>query len=259
MPTQFGFEPGELPEALRRLERAGLPPRTAHFHLRTNVPTPDAYRDALSRLAALCGANGWNPEVVDVGGGLPPRHTLDRAGQPCDGGHGGVLDGYAETLRRATEWFPRLTEWWHENGRFVTAGSGVLVIKVLDARRRLAVRQLICDGGRTMNALVSVWERHALHALEPRTGPRETTVVHGPTCMAFDQLGRYPLAASIRPGDHLLWFEAGAYHLPWETRFSHGHAEIWWHEGTQLSRVRAAGTFDEFWKAHRKPASSSAR
>jgi diaminopimelate decarboxylase len=259
VPTQFGFEPDELPDALRRLNRAGIKARSAHFHLRTNVPAPSAYADALADLARICNAVAWMPEVVDVGGGLPPRHTLDRAGNPCDAGHGGTLDGYAGALRAATAWFPKLAEWWHENGRFVSAGSGVLVVRVLDSRRRRGLRQLVCDGGRTTNALVSLWELHALHPLEPRAGRREATAVHGPTCMAFDRLAKRPMPASIVPGDHLLWFEAGAYHLPWETRFSHGHAEIWWNDPDgpsdspgkgRLARVRAAGTFGEFWSAH---------
>jgi hypothetical protein len=59
--------------------------------------------------------------------------------------------------------------------------------------------------------------------------------------MAFDQLVRKPLPRSLKPGDALLWLDAGAYHLPWETRFSHGLAEIWWHGPAGLERVRAAG------------------
>jgi hypothetical protein len=58
--------------------------------------------------------------------------------------------------------------------------------------------------------------------------------------MAFDQLVRRQLPRSIRIGDRLIWFEAGAYHLPWETRFSHGLAEIWWREGDRMERVRAS-------------------
>lgn len=237
-PAQFGFEPDEVPEALRRLRRAGLEARSAHFHLRTNVPEPGVYREALAGLAALCGRLGWHPSSVDCGGGLPPRHTLDRSGVRCDAGHGGRLDGYAAVLREASGWFPGLEGWWLEHGRFVSAGSGVLVVGVLDVRQRGALRQLVCDGGRTLNALVAQWEQHALHPLRARAGRRVMTAVHGPTCMAFDLLARRPMPATIRPGDRLLWFEAGAYHLPWETRFSHGLAEIWWEESDRLRKVR---------------------
>ena len=110
---------------------------------------------ALEQLATTCGVHGWHPEFVDIGGGLPPRHTLDRAPEP--------------------------------------------------------------------------------------------TAVRGPTCMAFDQLARRPMTSSLRPGDHLMWFEAGAYHLSLETRFSRGHAEAWWHDDGKPERRRHAGTFEEFW------------
>jgi hypothetical protein len=65
--------------------------------------------------------------------------------------------------------------------------------------------------------------------------------------MAFDQLGRRPLPTGIRAGDHLAWLEAGAYHIPWETHFSHGLAAVLWHEGGKFSVARQAETFEEWW------------
>ncbi len=246
-PTQFGFERDEVSAALRRLGKAGLKPETLHFHLRTNVPDPGFFDRALSEVAELCGQIGWRPQNLDTGGGLPPRYTLDRQGDRMDGGYPGGLDTYAATLRQAAAWFPGLREWWLEHGRFVSAGSGVLVVTVLDARSRSGIRQLLCDGGRTLNALISIWEQHALVPLPTRRGKGVTTVVHGPTCMAFDQLSRRPLPSSVRPGDQLLWMDAGAYHLSWETRFSHGLAEVWWHDGRGLERTRTAEGFADYW------------
>ena len=110
-----------------------------------------------------------------------------------------------------------------------------------------SVRNLICDGGRTMNALVSNWEAHELLTLPERKGPKILTTVNGPTCMAFDKLARRPMPKSIRVGDLLLWLEAGAYHLPWETRFSHGLAEVLWHDGKNLVQVRGQEEFGKWW------------
>ena len=143
--------------------------------------------------------------------------------------------------------FPGLRELWLENGRFLTARSGVLVVTVLDVKERGGLRQLICDGGRTMNALVSNWEEHALLSVPQRSGATQLTAVHGPTCMAFDQLTRRPLPRSLRPGDRLVWLDAGAYHIPWETRFSHGLAAVLWHADGKLTCARAAESFDAWW------------
>jgi diaminopimelate decarboxylase len=140
-----------------------------------------------------------------------------------------------------------LRELWLENGRFLSARSGVLVTTILETRERPGLRQLICDGGRTLHALVSTWEEHALLAVPTRGGANVLTAVHGPTCMAFDQLTRRPLPRALRAGDRLVWLEAGAYHLPWETRFSHGHAAAFWHAHGQLTKARAAQSFAEWW------------
>lgn len=237
-PTQFGFTPTEASRAVRILHRAGLSVETLHFHLRTNVASPDCYARALAELADFTVAHGLSPRYLDVGGGLPPRHALTRSGKRLNAGIS--PESVALAIRRAMKRFPSVEEVWLENGRFVTAGSGVLVVRVLDVKERRGLRQLICDGGRTLHALVSIWEQHELLPLTARRGASVLTAVHGPTCMAFDQLARKPLARSIVPGDALLWFDAGAYHLPWETRFSHELAEIWWHESGHLKRVRAA-------------------
>jgi diaminopimelate decarboxylase len=129
----------------------------------------------------------------------------------------------------------------------MSAGSGVLIVKILDVKERRGLRQLICDGGRTLNALTSLWEQHRLLTVPTRAGAMALTAVHGPTCMAFDQLARLPLPRTLRAGDHLIWLEAGAYHIPWETRFSHGHAAVWWHDEQGLRLARPRQDFDDFW------------
>src|ERR1017187_5315073 len=153
--------------------------------------------------------------------------------------------------RQSAKSFPGLREIWLENGCFISAGSGILVVKILDVKERRGLRQLICDGGRTMNALTSIWEQHALLTLPERSGTEVLTSVCGPTCMAFDQLARIPLPRSLRAGDHLIWLDAGAYHIPWETRFSHGHAAVCWHDehGLRLARERQSfENWQEQWK-----------
>jgi diaminopimelate decarboxylase len=150
-------------------------------------------------------------------------------------------------LRQAAKSFPGLREIWLENGRFVSAAGGALAVKILDVKERRGLRQLICDGGRTLHALASLWEQHALLTLPERSRPAVLTAVHGPTCMAFDQLARLPLPRSLRAGDHLIWLDAGAYHIPWETRFSHGHAAVCWHDERGLRLARERQVFENFW------------
>jgi diaminopimelate decarboxylase len=244
-PTQFGFEFDEAVAAMKKLKQAGARLETVHFHLRTNVVSHVPFEHALAEVAALCARANFSPLHLDCGGGLPVRNVLSRGGRKLDAEFS--LPALAAMYRRAIKQFPGLRELWLENGRFLTAGSGALVVRVLDVKTRRGWRQLICDGGRTMHGLVSMWEQHGLISLSVRRGEPAPTAVHGPTCMAFDQLARRPLPANLRAGDRLVWLDAGAYHLPWETRFSHGLAEVWWHDGRELTRARAAESFAGWW------------
>jgi diaminopimelate decarboxylase len=245
-PTQFGFTLTEAEGALCQLQAGGSIVETVHFHLRTNVASPAAYERALKDVADVCRAARFQPKYVDVGGGLPPPWVLGRDGRRFDSAMkpGRLADMYRRTLKR----FPGVRELWLENGRFLLARSGVLVLRVLEVKERAERRQLICDGGRTLHALVSTWEDHELITLPLRRGTPVLTTVHGPTCMAFDQLARRPLPGDIRAGDHLLWLDAGAYHIPWETRFSHGTAGVVWHDGRRLTVARRPGSFADYWR-----------
>lgn len=248
LPTQFGFTPTEALAAIKRMRTSGVEPEMIHFHLRTNVATPKIYADAIAGVARLCRAARLSVRFLDIGGGLPPRHALSRMGEAFDTAwKGSSPTSLATMLKNAAGQFPALEEIWLENGRFVSACSGVLVVRVSDVKERRGVRQLICDGGRTMNALVSNWERHEILPLEARRGPMALTAAFGPTCMAFDQLALRPLPRSLRAGDHLIWMEAGAYHIPWETRFSHGHAAVAWHDERGLRLARERQDFEGWW------------
>jgi len=244
-PTQFGFEFDAPVAALRRLRRVRARLEILHVHLRTNVAAPAAYERALAELGQLCRAAPFQPRYLDCGGGWPPAHTRSLAGRPFNVEFS--LSALAGVYRRALGQFPGLRELWLENGRYLTARSGVLVLSVIEVKTRSGLRQLLCDGGRTLHALVSTWEDHEILTVPQRSGPRRLTGVYGPTCMAFDQLARHPLPRSLRPGDRLVWLEAGAYHLPWETRFSHGHAAVFWHDGKRLTLARPAQSFAGWW------------
>jgi hypothetical protein len=59
--------------------------------------------------------------------------------------------------------------------------------------------------------------------------------------MTDDTLGRAMLPRDLQRGDVIAWMHAGAYHLPWETRFSHGVCAVVWcgaDGGIQLARER---------------------
>jgi diaminopimelate decarboxylase len=243
--TQFGMPRAEALTALESLKRQNARIETVHFHLRTHVASPDIYERALNEVADICRAARFAPKYVDCGGGLPPPNVLSHNGRAFDSMF--HLDGLARVYARALAQFPGIRELWLENGRFVSARSGVLVVRVRDLKQRQGLRHLICDGGRTTQALLSNWETHAILAVPARRGPLRPTAVCGPTCMAFDRLALRDLPLAVRPGDRLVWMDAGAYHIPWETRFSHGYAKVLWHEGREITVARQAESFESWW------------
>ena len=66
------------------------------------------------------------------------------------------------------------------------------------------------------------------------------TLVTGPTCMTDDRLGQVNLSDTIGAGDLRVWLDAGASHLPWETRLSHRLCVVWADQNDSLSLVRPA-------------------
>lgn len=233
----FGLVGGEVGQAARLLRRQGLGVEVVHFHLRTNVPEPRYYREAIMEAMGLAAAQGWRPGVLDIGGGFPPDRVRSRKGAPLNAGFG--LEPMREIVRLALVRHG-LKEVWMENGRWLVAPAGVLAVRVLDVKEDVVrgARTLVCDGGRTLHAMVATWEQHRIVPLAERRAAAVETMVHGPTCMTFDNLGVHRLSAGVREGDVLIWLDAGAYQLGWETRFSHGWAGVVWAEADEIRPVR---------------------
>lgn len=250
-PAQFGIDPEEVGYARDLLAKQGVAVEILHFHLRPNVPTAADYRRALEELSRVAKVFSISPKVVDLGGGLPDR-TLGKATTiSLDS----LMDEYASVIRLCTERFTTVTDVWVENGRYLLGPAAVLVVTVLDIKKRSDIRILICDGGRTNQALPSEWESHSIDLLnEDIAGERVKTIVCGPTCMADDCLYTGMLSRTISIGDRLIYYNAGAYHISWENRFSNGLCKVLWtvDDATTPTLIREAEVLTEWtskWKS----------
>jgi diaminopimelate decarboxylase len=244
---QFGMLESELQQALGILRRERIIPHIAHFHLRSNIDDADAYVRSMSEAIGICHRSGFYPRVLDIGGGLPVPGERHR-------------DSHVETYRDHLPNLARLLrqsfrnnsigvdEVWLENGRFFSGRGAKLVFRVRDIKARTDARYLICDGGRVNNALVSDWQLHEIDFIPPRDGPLVLTSVCGPTCMAYDWIHRGPLTVDIQVGDLIVWSNAGAYHIPWETRFSQGLAAVFWADRAgKIACARKPESFESWW------------
>jgi diaminopimelate decarboxylase len=237
---QFGMTEDEAVAGLTILRAAGVDVQGLHVHLGSAAGTPGAYRRAVDHLHRICRRAAFHPRYLDCGGGLPTRAPLAA----------GAWRGLEDAVHAAAAAFPELDEVWLENGRFVTERAAALVVRVLDAKEREDSRYLICDGGRTNQALAADHGPHPMLIFPARTGRPRLTTVCGPTCMTDDTLARLRLPADVAPGDLIAWMDAGAYHLPWETRFSHGQcAVVWCDPGERLLLARRRETPDAWAQA----------
>lgn len=257
-PTQFGLSESEVRQAVRLIRKHGMEPSCVHTHIRTNLPDPSYWTRALAFIHEACALAAWKPEIVDAGGGLPAFNTRNRGGGSMTASYDKGLQSYAAHIKAALHQFTGCRQFWLEHGRHLAAESGVLVVRILDLKTHDRGLSAICDGGRTLQALISMWESHDLQPLRKSAAPPVPMTVHGPTCMAFDQLGRFNLPGNLRAGDILLWMDSGAYHLPWETRFSHGLCQVWWQQGDSVLLARHAETFEEYWGRWNPPQEGSA-
>jgi diaminopimelate decarboxylase len=229
---QFGMSFAEAVEGLHRLHAAGADLQSVHFHIGQRRDSAHAYMRALRHVASVCRAAAFAPRVVDLGGGLPADD---------DPGWEAAVQDLAAAVQETPTIFPAVEEIWLENGRSVTHHSALLAVRILDVKDRNECRYVICDGGRTNHALAADDHPHVVQALAERRGPTRLITVCGPTCMTDDRLGRFLLPNDTAVGDVLLWLDAGAYHLPWETRFSQGLCAIAWFgpdEQLQVARRR---------------------
>ena len=177
-----------------------------------------------------------NPAYIDCGGGIEPNLNSDRA-----------LDDLVSAAAWAKTHLPGLSEVWIENGKYLTRSSAALLVRVLDVKVRNECRYLICDGGRTNHALDADNGLHPLITCPERAGHPVLTTVCGPTCMTDDRLGRLLLPDTIAPGDLIVWLDAGAYYLPWETRFSHGLCAVVWADPSDTLSLARARETPETW------------
>jgi diaminopimelate decarboxylase len=233
---QFGLDDDEFAEMHARVRAAGAHVEGVHFHLGQGARTAEAYSDAMEHVVALCERTGLGARYIDCGGGIDATSNV-----------AATLTHLAAIAGDAAARLPSLREIWLENGRYLTSSSAALIVRVLDVKERPECRYLICDGGRTNHALDADNGAHNILIVPERSGPPTFTTITGPTCMADDRLGRLMVADDVAPDDLIVWLDAGAYHLPWETRFSHGLcAVVWADPADRLSLARRRETPEEW-------------
>jgi diaminopimelate decarboxylase len=244
-PDQFGIPTNNFAFAYDLLEEKGIRPDTVQIHLRSNIPNADFLMGALHEVDSCIKTRNMELKCLDLGGGLP-EEGVEQVYEAWRSTFS--IDDLKKIIVICREMFPSVREFILENGRYLLSDCGVIVLTVKDVKTISGMRFLICDGGRTNHALPSDWQIHQISTLPERFGEHIYSAVCGPTCMAFDCITRRNLPNDIGLGDRIIWFNAGAYHLSWETRFSQPLARVLWHdEEDRIVEARSPESFEGWW------------
>jgi diaminopimelate decarboxylase len=235
---QFGMSTDEFLAAHQRALANGVRVEGVHFHLGQSARSGCAYTQAIRHVVDLCRMASLRPSYIDCGGGIDAGADTERS-----------FDELVAAAMWARHQLPTLTEIWLENGRHLTRGSAALIVRVLDIKLRDECRYVICDGGRTNHALDADHGPHRLLVRPERCGMPVFTTIVGPTCMTDDRLARLNLPQTLSINDLIVWLDAGAYHLPWETRFSHGLCAVVWADADDVLTLARARETPDAWNS----------
>jgi diaminopimelate decarboxylase len=213
------------------LESAWLRLRGLHLHVSRLRSTPEAFELA-SRLIAVCIAElhdrfGWQPELLDFGGGYP--HERDpESGAPAGSHAVGTPEEYAEaitsTLRTALAdrslCEPQLLL---EPGRRLVSNATALLTRVGVVKRLPTGSTTWVNVDASTNhcprVLLQGYYYEIVHATKGRDpGVTDVNVV-GPTCV-IDLLGEQRPLPSVEQGDLLAVLDVGGYAEVLSTQFN---------------------------------------
>jgi ornithine decarboxylase len=145
-------------------------------------------------------ANGWTPELLNLGGGYPVQFT-------------GTEPAIAEigmAINKALEAIPESIQVMAEPGRFLVGSAGCLVTQVVGIATRDEKRWLYLDTG-TYGGLMELAEGFPSNIVSQRTGEAALWTMAGPTCDSIDVVGEHSLPSNMEVEDMVFITNLGAY------------------------------------------------
>ena len=222
--SKFGLPPEDALDALRRATEAGLDAAGLHVHIGSQLLDTHAARmtvEWLAAFASLCRdeLGGWEPAVVDLGGGLGIRHVEDEEAPTVD-------EFVGELLRR-------LERGWElhelrrplvvlEPGRSLVGRAGVALYRVGAVKRASdSTTYVAVDGGMADNPRPQLYGARytALLATRPDAPVEHAYTIAGKNCEE-EVLVRRVLLPEPGRGDVLAIPAAGAYTLTMSSNYN---------------------------------------
>jgi diaminopimelate decarboxylase len=222
--SKFGVQPVDAPDVIRRARDAGLAMLGLHVHLGSQLLDDAPGRMLVEWLAGFCAELAaeldWTPEILNLGGGLGIRYTLDDPPPPGP-------EEYARTLteRVSDAWsvqnLPR-PQLVFEPGRSLVGRAGVTLYRVGVVKPSGPTTWVAIDGGMSDNPRPSLYAARysavlANRADEPSAG---TFAVCGKHCESGDVLIERAELPEPRRGDLVAVPATGAYTLAMASNYN---------------------------------------
>lgn len=210
---KFGADPEQVLDLLKKARQKGLHTAGLCFHVGSQTPTAEAHVKALAvarRLFDAAKAQGFDLNILDIGGGLPIPTIEDD------------MDLVKIALQIQTaldELFPHV-EIWAEPGRFICGTAVQLLTSVIGAHRRGEHQWYFLDDGLygTFSGILFDHWQYELKSFKET--PLCSATFAGPSCDSFDVLCRDRLSPELEIGDVLLTPNCGAYTSASATEFN---------------------------------------
>jgi len=222
--SKFGLPPDSASAAIADALSAGLDVAGIHVHLGSQLRDTDSARTSVDWAAAFsasCRAElDWTPRVLDVGGGLGIRYTVDDS-----------VPGIAEFVGLVRD---RVTEQWTaaglpqpelivEPGRSVVGPAGVTLYRVGVVKQASeATTYVAIDGGMSDNPRPQLYDAELTAVVAARfdAQPDGRYTVCGKHCESGDVLAAGVPLPAPRRGDVLAVPAMGAYTLAMASQYN---------------------------------------
>ncbi|WP_344528671.1 type III PLP-dependent enzyme [Streptomyces albiaxialis] len=235
---KFGCSPADALRVMETARDTGLVPSGLSVHVGSQQMSPDAWRNAVERIAGVLVAlrgRDIHLDHVNLGGGLPALGCLDRHGTPLDPPLDKIFAVLRDGMRHLRELSGTPLDFRLEPGRHLVADHGAMRAHV----SRLSARRA-ATGERQHWLYLSCGKFNGLYEMDalqyplvfPTRGGSELVpaVVAGPTCDSDDAYshegGLVHVPRSAASGDPVWILSCGAYATSYTTRGFNGFSPL---------------------------------
>jgi len=206
--NKFGLDFDEAEKLYLNIKDLSLlQPVGIHFHLGSQITSPEPYLGALEKILdflELLKENGLNLKYIDIGGGF--GISYEKGKPPIN------IEKLAEKIYSPIK--DSGMKLILEPGRFLVGPAGSLITEVLYKKNRGEKTFIIADAG--MNDLIRPSLYGAFHQIKKLKEPYnkdslEVVDVVGPICESGDFFAKDRKLPPIKEGEYLAIMDAGAY------------------------------------------------